>query len=663
MPRSLSSRVLLNQYRVDEYIGQTPQGECYRATDLYRDRPLSLTLLARSSANDPDLMRALTAAAPKIQSIKHPNLGTFLGLYRTPTLAFLLEAWVDGPSMKEVLQKAPASVGEALTYAMALGSALEALHTRGLLHTNLSAELIRISRMGDIILGGSAFVQAAGERWIDPGGKYPPLYHSPEQIRSDTLSVSSDIYSLAVLLYQLTTGAWINGKSPPKTADAIRRVHLDLSPPAPASIQGSIPDHFSRMLLWALRKDPQGRLKTTTELLSALALAAKIPMDQIPRRAERASAPITASVAAGWKYLPPPNIHLVTADAVPLEERLITVSQHSSPHPKPNRRSRLLPIIGLLLIAGAIPLIWFVRPVNVVAPTPGRATPTSAETPPPPTSLQSPKPTVEHGGRIAFTCTRGEYNQLCMVNRDGTGFAQLTDMEASNYYPTFSPDGGALLFASNRNGAFDIYRLVFAEKDLIQLTDRVGNAISPDHSPDGRSIVFGNRSGGAPTAIWIMNSDGSDPRMVYQGAGPVVAVKWSPDGDSIAYAMSAGVPQEYEIFTMDAGGGNHRRLTQGIEGIGGSLDWSPDGRYLLIYAGPYADKDIFRLEVETGRVAQLTNGGNNAGGSYSPDGKYIVFNSMRNDDQADLYLMRADGTNQQQLTNHPEPDWAPQWAP
>ena len=41
---------------------------------------------------------------------------------------------------------------------------------------------------------------------------------------------------------------------------------------------------------------------------------------------------------------------------------------------------------------------------------------------------------------------------------------------------------------------------------------------------------------------------------------------------------------------------------------------------------------------------------------------YIVFNSLRNDDQADLYIMRSNGDNQVQLTNHLEPEWGPQWA-
>jgi TolB protein len=236
-------------------------------------------------------------------------------------------------------------------------------------------------------------------------------------------------------------------------------------------------------------------------------------------------------------------------------------------------------------------------------------------------------------------------------------------MDASSYYPVFTPDGEGLLFSSNRNGSFDLYLLVFDQKQLIQLTNRVGNVVSPDYSPDGRRIVFANRPDNLPTSIWRMDSDGSNQRMLYQGPDSIVAVAWSPAGDKIAYAMSAGIPQEYEIFIMDPDGMNHHRLTQGLKGIGGSLDWSPDGKYLLIYAGSINDNDIYRLDSISGELKQITDGGNNAGASYSPDGRFIVFNSTRNAGQADLFIMRADGSNPQQLTNHPEPDWGAHWSP
>ena len=159
----------------------------------------------------------------------------------------------------------------------------------------------------------------------------------------------------------------------------------------------------------------------------------------------------------------------------------------------------------------------------------------------------------------------------------------------------------------------------------------------------------------------MVNADGLNPRRVYTGTGDIVSVAWSPDGQKIAYAMNTGVPQEYEIFTMDANGRNHLKISQGLQGIGGSVDWSPDGKSLLIHAGPFGDKDIFKIDVATGNFVQLTDGGNNAGASYSPNGQFIVFNSLRNNDQADLYIMEADGSGMRQITNDPESDWGANW--
>jgi len=661
MPLSLSGQTFLNQYHVEEFIAITPLGELYRATDTRSNKPLALTLLPKTIYESAEALKNLDSESAKLRGISHPNLVPYLGLHQTPTLAFLLEEWIDGPSLTEIFDKAPLTVNEILIYIKAICSALEALHKQNYLHLNLAPELIHINNQGEIFLSGIGTARPIGKKTAcDEHGKYPHLYFSPEQISGQPLTPASDTYALTVLIYQLTTGAWINGKSVPKTDEAIKKAILESTPPAPISLNKEIPDHFSRMILWALRKKPTDRLKTTTELISSLALAAHFSVDEVPLRATLTTAPVTSAILSQWSFLPPPKLNILSQGIPPLEDRMAEIKSVQSQ--KKGARIGIMSVFIFVMVAGFVSLFWFVRPAPVsTIPTLVQFTPFASNYTPPPTYTPLPRPTATNGGRIAFTCTRGDYNQLCMINRDGSGLTQLSDMEASNYYPTFSPDGSSLLFASNRNGVFDLYLLIFGEKQLFQITENVGNVLSPDYSPDGRRIVFANRASDGPTSIWMVNADGLNPRLVYAGTNTIVAVAWSPDGEKIAYAMSVGIPQEYEIFIMDANGKNHLQISQGLQGIGGSIDWSPDGKSLLVYAGAYGDKNIYKIEVADGGYTQITDGGNNAGASYSPDGLYIVFNSLRNDDQADLYIMRADGSNQVQLTNDPEPDWGAVW--
>jgi serine/threonine protein kinase len=662
MPSSLTGQTFLNQYHVEEFIALTPLGELYRATDTRSNKSLALTLLPKTIYESAESLKSLDAQSARLRGISHPNLVPYLGLYQTPTFAFLLEEWIDGPSLNEVLNKAPLTVYEILIYTKAICSALEALHKQNYLHHNLAPELIHINSQGQIFLGGIGAAQQIGKKTAqDEHRKYPRLYFSPEQLNNQSLTSASDTYALSVLIYQLTTGTWINGKSAPKTNEAIQKMHLESTPPAPISLNKEIPDHFSRMILWALRKKPEDRLKTTTELLSSLTLAARFSVDEVPLRTTPTTAPVTSDILNQWHFLPPPKLNILTQDVPPLEDRMAEIKNAQSR--RSSTRIGIMSIFIFVMIAGFISLFWFVRPApESTIPTPVQPTPFASNYTPPPTFTPQPRPTAPNGGRIAFTCTRGDYNQLCMINRDGSGLTQLSDMEASNYYPVFTPDGGSLLFASNRNGPFDLYLLLFGEKQLIQLTDHVGNVISPDYSPDGRRIVFANQAGDGPTSIWMVNADGLNPHLVYAGTNTIVAVAWSPDGEKIAYAMSVGIPQEYEIFTMDTNGKNHFRISQGLKGIGGSIDWSPDSKNLLVYAGAYGDKNIYNIKVADGVYTQITDGGNNAGASYSPDGRYIIFNSLRNNDQADLYIMRVNGENQTQLTNDPEPDWGAVWV-
>jgi Tol biopolymer transport system component/DNA-binding winged helix-turn-helix (wHTH) protein len=152
----------------------------------------------------------------------------------------------------------------------------------------------------------------------------------------------------------------------------------------------------------------------------------------------------------------------------------------------------------------------------------------------------------------------------------------------------------------------------------------------PDYSPDGRKIVFASaRSGG--DGIWICDSDGSKPQLLID-RGPYVSgtPRWSPDGQWIAFDSrfndpgSAGNP---DIYLISSDGGQPRRLTTDpAEDIVPS--WSRDGQWVYFSSMRSGSQQIWKIPIEGGAAVQVTHQGGFE--SYeSPDGKYLYFTKGR----------------------------------
>lgn len=645
MPGELLAQTLLGQYRLDTFLASLPGGDFYRAIDIKHNKYKGITILPARQSQEVDELKKIERRAPFLAKLTHPNLVAFRGLQQTPQTSFLLEDWVEGPSLRDVLLSRPGQplpLLEGLVFAKAASAALDALHAQRFSHYGLCPEQIRIDRKGNIHLASVGSSLSFGESVETSAAQ--TVYAAPEQSLPAPAHPAGDIYALGVILYEALGGILLDENS-------------DLGQPL-KKLNPALPDFVSRVLPRALAKKPAERFSTASELFLTLCLACGLQADEVPDRIAPEPCPITHSLLAAWHYASP----LETPSLISIEE---TLKQPASAK-KPERGLWfwLRPALGLALLGGIAFSIWSIQPPQpVFAPPPQATIPPAIPITAAPTLTLPPPPTKAKGGRIIFTCTRGDYNQLCLINADGSDYRQITSGNAHHYYPKFAPQGGMFVFASNQFGSFDIFLTLMSNGDMYQLTKGIGNVISPDFSPDGQKIVFANRAAEGPTSLWVVDSAGINPRLVYAGPNTIVATAWSPDGLTIAFAMSVGQPNEFEIFLLNTEGTNARQISSGLLGVGGSLDWSPDGKTLLIYAGPPGDKDIFTLDIAAGNWRQLTDGGNNAASAYSPDGQFIVFNSLRNDDQADLFIMRADGSELRQLTDNPEPDWQPHWEP
>jgi len=291
----------------------------------------------------------------------------------------------------------------------------------------------------------------------------------------------------------------------------------------------------------------------------------------------------------------------------------------------------------------------FILPTDFAAPLPTLdPTPTIELIPTPIQTFNDTPPT----GKIAFTCYVKQIDQICLLNADGSGRVQLTNLKATAFYPSVSPDGQTIFFSSRDTGNYEIYSVDIFGNNLKKLTNGIGSLYAPELSPNGEWVVFTKHGDG----LWKMRPDGSGVQRITNKDD--IDPSWSPDGSMISFASSrAGARQ---LFVMNADGSNVQQVTD-LNNMGGRNTWSPDGTKLAFYRGPQGDRNIYVINVDGTGLVKLTDGGDNLGPSWSPDGNWIVFTSFR-DGNNELYIIHPDGTGLTRLTNSTISDWQPRWG-
>jgi serine/threonine-protein kinase len=304
--------VLGGRYKLLAVLGTGGMATVWRATDTMLGREVAVKVLSPQHAADPGFLARFEGEARHAAAVSHPRLVTVFDCGVESGTPFIVMELVAGRTLRQVLDEAGAlPPGQAVAIAAAVCEGLEAAHTAGLVHRDITPDNIVLNG-GEVKVLDFGIARADGTRAATAAGTVvgTVAYLSPEQASGRQADPRSDLYSLGCVLFEMLTGR------PPFTADsavglAYRQVHDD--PGLPSAWRPGLPAGLDRITARLLAKDPASRPPTAAAaragLLSVFAPAAgapnggtavlPVPLETVPGTPRRGWRPRPAETALG----------------------------------------------------------------------------------------------------------------------------------------------------------------------------------------------------------------------------------------------------------------------------------------------------------------------------------------------------------------------------
>ena len=275
--------LLDGQFRILQKIGSGGMGAVYKALQPAMNRMVAVKILHPKLANRKDLVSRFRREARAMSHLSHPNtVKVYLYGELDDGSLYIVMEYLEGRNLNQVVRKeGPLSVDRAIPVLIQVCGALQEAHLMGIVHRDLKPENIFLSTNGGlkdfpkVLDFGLAKVT---ERELRPGSIMltqegmvfgTPEFMSPEQAQGHTLDARSDIYSLAVILYEVLTG-----KLPFDARTPMEYIQLHVTKPPIAldeRIPGkSYPAGLGQVIAKALEKKPENRFPSAADFAEAL---------------------------------------------------------------------------------------------------------------------------------------------------------------------------------------------------------------------------------------------------------------------------------------------------------------------------------------------------------------------------------------------------------
>lgn len=407
----LIGKILAERYRITELVGSGRFSVVYKGQHLFMDRSVAMKTLQTELIDDQTIIRRFEKEAVALSKLRHPNIVSVYDCFvHTNGQPFLVMDFLDGHTLEELLADRgaiPPKLMRAIVFQASAG--LVHAHTSGVLHRDIKPDNIillpreKTDERVRLLDFGFALLQGDLERLTLSGTLCgSPAYISPERWKGKELDGRSDIYSLAVVMFQGLTGELPFAAS---SLDELRHKHLTEEPRLLADVRPALADDeiAQTIVSKALAKNPEDRYQSMKDFHNAvkswMPKSDDAEIAQWAKNAKPAGASVKKTGALTSKSAPPATAAAAAGETsatapAPVAATPIATPENGASYAPPVVPGEPVPANAPAIVQSAIPALN----ANPFAPKTAATGPDSVSTPavtsfsapPPPTNTPSP---------------------------------------------------------------------------------------------------------------------------------------------------------------------------------------------------------------------------------------------------------------------------------
>ena len=271
----MQGKILNNRYKIIKEIGRGGMAIVYSARDTLLERRVALKMLRPEYKSDDEFIDKFRQEARAVARLSHPNVVSIYDIVVDDERIYLVMEIVEGKTLKDIIEdKNKLSVAESLEIARQIAAALSVAHGNQIVHCDIKPHNIILNSDHEVKVTDFGIARAVSNSTVRVtetvvGSAH---YFSPEQAKGGEIKAYSDIYSLGVVLYEMTTGELpFQGESPISVA----LKHIQQPPVEPSQINNDIPKEVNDLIMKAIAKDPAERFQDAYEMRQQLTYCLK----------------------------------------------------------------------------------------------------------------------------------------------------------------------------------------------------------------------------------------------------------------------------------------------------------------------------------------------------------------------------------------------------